>query len=93
MAYKRDKLIKSVHLPRRFDYWMDKESVIIKQIVYDYIHLYGLMSIVLELLNCQVSMSYFVKNYEVLMIYFKSSKQPGNNCMIVYVTISFFGMY
>ena len=43
-----------------------------KQAIYDYIHLYELMSIAPKLLNSQVNMSYFVKNYEVLMIYFKS---------------------
>ena len=72
MVYKRDKLIEGNNLPRRFDYWMDKEFMIKKQTIYDYIHLYELISIAPKLLNCQVNMSYFVKNYEVLMTYFKS---------------------
>ena len=71
-AYKRDKLIKEVGLPQRFDYWMDKEFMVKKQTIYDYTRLYKLMSIAPKLLNCQVSMSYFVKHYEVLMTYFKS---------------------
>ena len=74
MVYKCDKLIKSVGLPRRFDYWMGKEFMIKKQTIFDYIRLYDLMSIAPKLLNCQVSMSYFVKNYEVLMTCFKSSQ-------------------
>ena len=44
MVYKRDKLIEGNNLPRRFDYWMDKELMIKKQTIYDYIHIYELMS-------------------------------------------------
>ena len=74
MAYNSDKLIKGVGLPQRFDYWMDKEFMIKKQTIYDYIRLYELMSIAPKLLNCRVSLSYFVKNYELFMIYFKSNQ-------------------
>ena len=74
MAYNRDKFIKGIGLPRRFDYWMNKEFKIKKQTIYDYIHPHKFMSIAQKLLNCQVSMSYFVKNYVVLMTYFKSSQ-------------------
>ena len=74
MAYNRDKLIKGASLPRRFDYWMNKKFKLEKQTIYDYIHLYKLVSIAPKLLNCQVSMSYFVKNYVVFMAYFKSSQ-------------------
>ena len=60
-VYKHDKFVKGVGLPQRFHYWMDKEFMIKKQTIYDYTRLYKLMSIALKLLNCQVSMSYFVK--------------------------------
>ena len=53
----------------------------------DYIRLYKLMSIASKLLNCQVSMSYFAKNYAVLMTYFKNS-QTGYTSMIVHVAIA-----
>ena len=43
-----------------------------KQTIYDYINLYELMSIASKFLNSRVNMTYFVKNYEVLMTYFKS---------------------
>ena len=72
MVYKRDKLIEGNNLPRRFDYWMNKEFAIKKQTIYDYINLYELMGIAPKLLNYRVNMTYFVKNYEVLMTYFKS---------------------
>ena len=51
MVYKCDKLIEANNLPRRFDYWMDKEFMIKKQTIYDYIRLYELMSIAPKLLN------------------------------------------
>ena len=72
MVYKRDKLIEGKNLPQRFDYWMDKEFKIKKQTIYDYLNLYDLMSVAPKLLNCRVNMTYFVKNYEILMTYFKS---------------------
>ena len=55
---------------------MNKKFKLEKQTIYDYIHLYKLVSIAPKLSNCQVSMSYFVKNYVVFMAYFKSS-QPA----------------
>ena len=47
------------------------------------INLYELMSIAPKLLNCQVNMTYFVKNYEVLMSYFKSRQIAWKHQMIV----------
>ena len=44
------------------------------------------MSVAPRLLDCRVNMTYFVKNYEILMTYFKS-RQPGNTSMIVHVRI------
>ena len=95
MVYKRDKLIEGVGIPRRFDYWMDKEFMIKKQTIYDYIRLYELMSIAPKLLNCQASMSYFVKNYEVLMTYFNSSQTASKHlydCTCDDCNSYFFGM-
>ena len=42
------------------------------------------MNIAPKLSNCQVSMSYFIKNYGLFL---KAVKQPGNTSMIVHVTI------
>ena len=96
MVYKRGRLIKDVDLTRRFHYWMDKEFMIKKQTIYDYIRLDELMSIAPKLLNCQVSMSYFVKNYEILMTYFKSSQtvwKHQHDCTRDDCNSYFFGMY
>ena len=96
MVYKRGKLIKDVDLTRRFHYWMDKEFMIKKQTIYDYIRLDESMSIAPKLLNCQVSMSYFVKNYEILMTYFKSSQtvwKHQHDCTRDDCNSYFFGMY
>ena len=88
MACKRDKLIKKKSLAERFDDWIYKEFGIRKQRIYDYINLYELMSVSPKLLNCRVNMTYFVKNHEILMTYFKSEEQilwkPG---LYVHVTI------
>ena len=75
MIYKRDKLIEGKNLPQRFDNWMDKEFKIKKQKIYDYLNLYKLMSVAPKLLNCRLNMTYFVKNREILMTYFKSKEQ------------------
>ena len=75
MAYKRDKLIKTKSLLQRFDDWMYKEFGIRKQRIYDYLNLHELMSVPPKLLNCRVNMTYFVKNHEILMTYFKSEEQ------------------
>ena len=86
MIYKRDKLIEGKNLPQQFDDWMDKEFKIKKQTIYDYINLYELMSVAPKLLNCRVNMTYFVKNHEVLMTYFKSRQWKH------YHNFHFFGM-
>ena len=75
MIYKRDKLIEGKNLPQRFDDWMDEEVKIKKQKIYDYLNLYKLMSVALKLLNCRINTTYFVKNREILMTYFKSKEQ------------------
>ena len=95
MVYKHDKLIEGNNLPRRFDYWMDKEFMIKKQTIFDYIHLHELMSIAPKLLNCLQNMSYFVKNYEFLMTYFKSSQiacKHQHDCTCDNCYSNFFGM-
>ena len=53
------------------------------------------MSIAPKLLNCQVNMSYFVKNYEVLMTYFKSRQiawKHQHECTCDDCNSYFFGM-
>ena len=75
MVYKRDELIEGKNLPQQFDNWMYEEFKINKQRIYDYINLYELMSVARKLLNCRVNMTYFVKNHEILMTYFKSKEQ------------------
>ena len=69
---------------------MDKEFLMKKQTVYDNTRLYNFMSIAPKLLNCQASMSYFVKNYEVFMTYFKSSQAARKPQQIVHATIVIF---
>ena len=75
MAYKRDKLIKRKNLPQRFDDWMYRECGRKKQRIYDYKNLYELMRIDVKFLNCQLNMTYFVKNHEILMASFKNEEQ------------------
>ena len=86
MAYKRDKLIKRKSLPQQFDDWMYKEFGIRQQRIYDYINLYELMNVAPNLLNCQVNMTYFVKNHEILILKVKN-RYSGNTGLTVHVTI------
>ena len=95
MVYKRDKLTEGEKLSRRFDYWMDKEFKIKKQINYDYINLYELMSIAPKLLNFRENMTYFVKSHEVLMTYCKSRQidcKHQHDCTCEDCNLYFFGM-
>ena len=75
MTYKRDKLIKKKNLSQRFDDWMYRGCRIKKQRIYNYKNVYELMSVAPKLLNCQVNMTYFVKNYEILTTYFENEEQ------------------
>ena len=75
MAYKRHKLIKGKNSSQRFDDWMYRDYGIKKQRIYNYKNRYELMSVVPKLLNCQVNMTYFVKNHEIFMTYFENKKQ------------------
>ena len=95
MAYKRDKVTKGKNLPQRFDCWMDKEFKIKKQTICEYIDLYELMSVAPKLLNCRVNMTYFAKNHEVLMTYFKSRQiawKHQHNCTCENCNSYFFGL-
>ena len=75
MVYKRDKFTERKSLPQRFDDSMYEQFEIKKQRIYDYISLYELMSVAPKFLNCRVNMTYFVKNREIIMNYFKSKEQ------------------
>ena len=54
------------------------------------------MSVAPKLLNCQVNMTYFVKNHDILMVYFKSEEpmswKDPHDCKCYDCNSSFFGM-
>ena len=74
-AYRHDRFIKEKKLPERFNDWRYRECRIKKQTIYNYRNLYELMRVAPKLLNCQVNMTYFVKNHEILITYFENEKQ------------------
>ena len=58
-------------LPNRFEDWILRECDIKKQTIYNYKNFYRLMIIAPKLLNCQVDMTYFVRNHDILLNYFQ----------------------
>ena len=74
-AFRRDKFIKGKNLSQRFDDWMFRECEIKKHTIYNYRNLCKLISVAPKLLGCQVNMTYFVKNHEILMAYFGNEEQ------------------
>ena len=74
-AYKHDKIRKKKNLPHPFEDWIYRECGIKKQTIYNYKNLYKLMSIASKLFNCRVNMTYFVKNYEIIMGYFEENEE------------------
>ena len=73
-AYRHDKIIKKriclIDLKIRYT-----ECKIKKQTIDDYRNLYKLMSVAPKSLNCRVNMTYFVKNYEILLGYFEEYEE------------------
>ena len=74
-AYRHDKIIKGKNLPHRFEDWIYRVCKIKKQAVFNYRILYKLMGLGPKLLNCRVNMTYFVKNYEILVGYFEEIEE------------------
>ena len=74
-AFRRYKYIKKKDLPQRSDDWIYRECGIKKQAIYNHINLYKLMGVAPKLLGCRVSMTYFIKNYKILMTYFGNKGQ------------------
>ena len=69
------KMCMEKNLPGQFEEWMYRESRIKKQIIFNYKNLYKLMRIALKLMNCRVSMTYLVKNYQILINHFEENKE------------------
>ena len=69
------KMCMEKNLPGQFEEWMYRESRIKKQIIFNYKNLYKLMRIALKLMNCRVSMTYLVKNHQILINHFEENKE------------------
>ena len=67
----RSNKMRGKFLPNRFEDWILRECGIKKQTIYNYKNFYRLMIIAPKLLNCQVNMTYFVKNHDILLNYFQ----------------------
>ena len=74
-VFRREKNIRGENLPCPFEDWMYKECGMKKQTTYNYKNLYKLMKIVPKLMNCRVSMTYFVLNHDILFNYFKEENK------------------
>ena len=88
-VFRRDKSMEEKKLPDRFADQLYKKCKIKKQTIYNYKNLYKLMSIASKLINCQVNMTYFIKNHEILLNYFKKMKSTylGNITFIVHAML------
>ena len=73
--FRRDKNMRGENFPGQFEDWMYRECGIKKQTIYNYKNLYKLMRIILKLVNCRVSMTYFVKNNEIFINYIKDNEE------------------
>ena len=65
------KLYRKHNLPCRFEDWLYRLCKVKRQVSYNYINLFKLMSVAPKLVNCQINATYFVKNHEILLNYFK----------------------
>ena len=63
------------NLPGRFEEWINRESRMKKQTIFNYKNLYKLMRIAPKLMNCRVSMTYFVKNHQILINHFEENRE------------------
>ena len=68
------KLYRKHNLPYRFEDWLYRLCKVKRQASYNYINLFKLMSVAPKLVNCQINATYFVKNHEILLNYFKEPK-------------------
>ena len=85
-AYRHDEIIKGKNLSHQFEDWINRECKIKKQTIYNYRNLYKFMSVVRKLLNCRVNMTYFTKNYEILLGYFEENEEQIPWKHIIYCT-------
>ena len=75
------------NLAGRFEDWMERESDMKKQTIYNYKNLYKLMRIAPKLMNCRVNMTYFVQHHEIFMNYFEDMMNRGNATFLVIVKL------
>ena len=66
------------NLPGRFEHWMHRECGMKKHANCNYKNLFKLIKIAPKLMNCRVSMTYFLINYDILFNYFsrENEEQP-----------------
>ena len=87
-AGRRYKYIEKKDSPLQFTKWIYKECGIGKQTIYNYINLYKLMCVAPKLCGCRANMTYFIKNYKILMTYFENEDRClGNTKLVVNVVI------
>ena len=84
-VFRRDKM-RGKDLPNRFEDWMLRECGMKKQTIYNYKNLCKLMIIAPKLFNCLVNITYFVKNHDILLIYFEEIEEQtpwkhSTNCV------------
>ena len=65
------KLFRKGNLPYRFEDWLYRSCKVKRQASYNYRNLFKLMSVAPKLINCKINATCFVKNYEILLNYFK----------------------
>ena len=74
-VYRRDKMCGKI-LPSRFEDWIQRECGIKKQTIYNHKNLYKLVSIAPKFFKCRVNTTYFIKNHDILIDYFRNKHTP-----------------
>ena len=65
------KLYRKNNLPYRFEDWLYRSCKVKRQASYNYRNLFKPMNVAPKLVNCKINATYFVKNHEILLNYFK----------------------